>query len=103
VPEPATAPRVVYEDRVPLGEVRIRRGGRVHASDGRIGRVRGLVVDADDERVTHILLGEGHLWGHREVAIPIAAVASITAEGVSVLISKHHIKELPPVEVLGLP
>jgi hypothetical protein len=36
--------------------VKIRRGQRVHASDGEIGKVRGLVVDPDDDSVTHVLL-----------------------------------------------
>jgi hypothetical protein len=27
--------------------------------------------------VTHALLGEGHLWGRKEVAIPISAVTKV--------------------------
>ena len=47
-----------------------------------------------DEAVTHILLDEGHLWGHKEVAIPIAAVGEIGEEEVTVRLTKHEIKEL---------
>ena len=32
-------------DRVPVGEVEVRSGEPVHASDGDIGHVRGLVID----------------------------------------------------------
>ncbi|MFL6114364.1 MAG: hypothetical protein ACJ786_23840 [Catenulispora sp.] len=100
-PEPVPIPWIELEDRVPVGEVRIRRGERVHARDGRIGRVAGLVVDPADDAVTHILLDEGHLWGRKEVAIPIGAVGDITEEEVAVRLSKHEIKELPPVDVVG--
>ncbi|NUR58671.1 MAG: hypothetical protein HOV87_08270 [Catenulispora sp.] len=101
-PEPVMTPHIELEDRVPVGEARVRRGERVHARDGRIGRVRGLVVDAADDSVTHILLDEGHLWGHKQVAIPIGAVGAISEEEVAVRLSKHEIKDLPPVEVVGL-
>jgi hypothetical protein len=100
--DPLGSPRLQLEDRVPAGEVRIRRGERVAASDGHIGHVRGLVVDPADETVTHVLLDEGHLWGHKRVAIPIGAVSGIDEEGVTVRLTKHQIKDLPPVEVAGL-
>ena len=46
----------------------------VHATDGEIGKVEGLVVEPAHGHVTHVLLQEGHLWGRKEVAIPIGAV-----------------------------
>ncbi|GAA2002145.1 hypothetical protein GCM10009838_80080 [Catenulispora subtropica] len=98
-PEPVLTPWIELEDRVPVGEVRIRRGERVHATDGRIGHVRGLIVDPADETVTHVLLDEGHLWGHKQVAIPIVAVGKITEEEVEVRLTKHEIKDLPAVDV----
>lgn len=97
-PQPAT---VVFE-RIPLGEVSVRRGERVHAADGEIGRVRGLVVVPPDSAVTHILLDEGHLWGRKRVAIPIRDVTGIDDDGVAVRLTKDEIKDLPPVDVEGL-
>lgn len=94
--------RIEIEDRVPAGQVRIRRGERVAATDGHIGHVRGLLVDPDDEAVTHVLLDEGHLWGHKRVAIPVGEVSGIDAAGVTVRLTKHQIKDLPSVEVAGL-
>jgi hypothetical protein len=101
-PEPIESPHINVEDRVPVGEVRIRRGEHVRAGDGRIGRVRGLVVDPSDEKVTHILLDEGHLWGHKEVAIPIGAVTGMDEEDVTVRLTKEEIKHLPPIDVTEL-
>lgn len=91
-------PHAVIYDRVPAGEVQVRRGDRVHATDGAIGRVRGLVVDPGDHHVTHVLLDEGHLWGEKTVAIPIAAVKDV-ADGVQLELTKDQVRDLPPVEV----
>lgn len=100
--DPLASPRMEIEDRVPAGRVRIRRGEPVAARDGHIGHVCGLLVDPADEAVTHVLLDEGHLWGHKRVAIPVGAVAGIDPAGVAVLLTKHQIKDLPSVEVAGL-
>ena len=35
----------VQHERIPLGEVEVRRGEPVHAEGGVVGRVEGLVVD----------------------------------------------------------
>ena len=91
-------PHTVVRDTVPLGEVEIRRGEPVHATDGDIGKVQGLVIDADSCHITHVLLQEGHLWGRKEVAIPISAVAS-TSEGIQLTISKQEVQDLPPVDI----
>lgn len=58
-------PQTVTYDTVPLGEVEVRRGQHVHATDGEIGRVHGLVIDPSNHHVSHVLLAEGHLWGRK--------------------------------------
>lgn len=88
----------VTYDRVPIGEVEVRRGDFVHATDGQIGRVQGLVVDPGDHHVTHVLLEEGHLWGKKEVAIPIKAVTGLDS-GVQLNLSKDEVRDLPPVDI----
>lgn len=88
----------VTYDSVPVGEVAVRRGERVHATDGDIGQVEGLVIDPRSHRVTHVLLQEGHLWGRKEVAIPISAVTGVDA-GIRLSITKHEVQDLPPVDI----
>ncbi|NUR63854.1 MAG: hypothetical protein HOV87_35115 [Catenulispora sp.] len=95
-------PELTTVEHIPVGEVSIRRGERVHAVDGEIGRVRGLVVVRPESEVSHVLLDEGHLWGRKRVAIPIRDVIGIDDDGVAVRLSKDQIKELPPVDVEGL-
>ncbi len=86
---------IVVHDAVPLGEAELRRGEPVHALDGTIGQVRGFAVNPDDHKVTHILLQEGHLWGRKEVSIPISAVTG-TDGGIRLSMTKKQVEELPP-------
>ena len=88
----------VTYDTLPLGEVAVRRGEQVHATDGDIGRVQGLVIDPGSDRVTHVLLQEGHLWGRKEVAIPISAVTG-TDDGIQLKISRQDVQDLPLVDI----
>ena len=88
----------IASDRVPVGEVDVHRGDPVHASDGFIGAVEGLIVDAADHHVTHVLLGEGHLWRRKQVAIPIGAMTRRDQE-IRVELTKKQIEALPPVDL----
>jgi sporulation protein YlmC with PRC-barrel domain len=92
VPEPVT------HDMIPLDEVEVGRDERIHATDGTIGRVGGLVLDSRNRHVTHILLQEGHLWGRKEIAIPIGAVTAVD-DGIHLNIAKHHAQQLPSLNV----
>jgi sporulation protein YlmC with PRC-barrel domain len=85
---------VVVHDVVPLGEADVQRGESVHALDGEIGKVQGFVVDPDDNHITHVLLQEGHLWGRKEVSIPISAVIGVDA-GIRLNITKKQVEDLP--------
>jgi hypothetical protein len=88
---------LVVTHAVPLGETEVERHDSVHAVDGEIGQVEGFVVDPADEKVTHILLKEGHLWGRRQVAIPASAVASVD-DGIQLNITKQQVEDLPPLD-----
>src|SRR5580693_3473939 len=81
---------------VPLGEVDVQRGERVHALDGEIGQVQGFLCDPGDNHVTHVLLQEGHLWGRKEVSIPISAVIGVD-DGIRLNITKKQVEDLPAV------
>jgi hypothetical protein len=85
-------------DAIPAGEVEVQRGEHVHASDGHIGQVAGLVIDPDSHRVTHVVLQEGHLWGRKDVAIPIGTVTRV-ADHIEVRLSKQQVQDLPPVDI----
>ena len=61
----AGMPALITEDRVPVDEVEVRRGERVHAADGDIGQLHGFIIDPANHHVTHVLLEEGHVWGRK--------------------------------------
>jgi sporulation protein YlmC with PRC-barrel domain len=94
MPQPT---RRIVQEVVPEGETQLRQNEHVHAADGQIGRVQGLLVDPDDHRVTHVLLQEGHLWGRKQVAIPVSAVADIQ-DGIQLRITKQQVENLPSVD-----
>jgi hypothetical protein len=56
--------------------------------------VEGFLVDPGDHRVTHVLLQEGHLWGRKEVAIPMSAVTGVE-NGIRLSMTKKQIADLP--------
>ena len=95
-PMGATSPvPVILQDVVPLGEADVERGEPVHAVDGEIGRVEGLLVDPDNHRVTHVLLQEGHLWGRKKVSIPVSAVTGVE-NGIQLSLTRKQVEDLPP-------
>jgi sporulation protein YlmC with PRC-barrel domain len=85
-------------DTVPMGEVDVRRGEPVFATDGEIGKIQGLVIDPGSHHVTHVLLEEGHLWGRKEVAIPIGSITRV-GDIVRLTIDKQQVQDLPPADI----
>jgi sporulation protein YlmC with PRC-barrel domain len=86
-------------DRIPKGEVEVRRSSEVFASDGSlVGRVDGFVVD-DGQHITHFVLERGHLWGRRDVTIPIGAVDRIETDAVTLSLTPDEIGALPAAHV----
>jgi hypothetical protein len=90
-------------DRVPKGEVEIRRASAVDSADGHHhGQVDGFLVD-DNQLITHLVLEQGHPWERREVLIPISAVARVETDAVTLSLTKDEVGALPPVTVRRWP
>lgn len=89
----------VKHEAIPDGELALLRGARVEATDGRVGRVDELLVDPEDDHVTHLILREGHLWGQRDVSIPVSDIGSIDDNTVHLKIDKRTIESLSAVPV----
>jgi sporulation protein YlmC with PRC-barrel domain len=101
--EPAPIDYAVTYDRVPKGEVEIRRASAVDSADGQhLGDVDGFLVD-DSELITHLVLEHGHPWERREVAIPIGAVARVETDAVTLSLTMDEVAALPPVAVRRWP
>ena len=93
--------QVVTVDTVPdelPGEDEVSRGEQVHATDGDIGHVLGIVVEPGTGRVASVLLREGHWPGRRTVLIPRSAVAQVAADGFHLGITRQQVRDLPAAD-----
>jgi hypothetical protein len=101
--EPGPVDYAARYDRVPKGEVEIRRASAVQSADGhRLGDVDGFLVD-DDQLITHVVLEQGHPWERREVLIPIGAVARVETDEVTLSLTKDEVGALPPAAIRRWP
>ena len=90
---------MISYDRIPLGEVEIRRASSVISADGHhLGHVEGFVLD-DEQQIAHLVLEHGHLWGRREVVIPASAVGRVETDAVELTLSKDEVGALPSTRV----
>ncbi len=85
----------IEEYNVPVGETTLERGTRVEATDGYVGQVDELVINNATKKITHLVMREGHLWGRKEVVIPVSAIAKANGDAVSLKLDKDQIEKLP--------
>jgi sporulation protein YlmC with PRC-barrel domain len=81
--------------QIPPGELAVRRGARVRATDGRIGQVDEFVVNPESGYITHLVLREGLPWDKRRVDIPVSEIERIEEQTVHLKLSKEEVKSLP--------
>jgi sporulation protein YlmC with PRC-barrel domain len=96
-PEVETLP--VKHKAIPADELAVRRGAWVDATDGFVGRVDEFLMDPESDHITHLVLREGHLWGQKEVTIPISEIERIEENAVYLKIDKRKIEALPAIPV----
>lgn len=89
----------IDEHRVPPGELEVRRGTRVEATDGDIGVVGELLIDPDSDEITHLILMEGHAWGDTEISLPLSAIDHVSGDVVYLKLDKNAIHALPAIPV----
>jgi len=97
IPETEMVP--VTHEHIPAGELAVHRGARVEANDGHAGRVDEFLINPTDEHITHLVLREGHLWGQKDVTVPISAIDHIEEDTVYLNLSKHSIEALPTIPI----
>ncbi len=88
--------------QIPPGELAVRRGTPVEATDGHVGRVDEFVVNPENGYITHLVMREGHLWGQKDVIIPVSAMQAVGdtyEDAVFLNIDKRQIESLPTFPV----
>lgn len=100
-PEPsyglAEPPSVVFSERIPKGEIALRRSTVVEADDGPVGHLESVVVEAPDDRITHVLVRTRHFLTRQEVAVPARDVARWFSDRVFLRLSRRDVEGLPHV------
>jgi hypothetical protein len=97
IPDKTIYASVEYQ-QIPPGELAVSRGTRVEATDGYVGKIDEFVVNPETGHITHLVMREGHLWGQKEVIVPLSAMSPMgkTSEDTVFLnLDKHQIESLP--------
>jgi uncharacterized protein YrrD len=93
-----TPARTIYESveyqQIPPGELAVCRGTRVEATDGYVGHVDEFVVNPENDHITHLVMREGHLWGRKDVIIPLSAMGDTRDDTLFLKLNKHQIESL---------
>lgn len=58
-----------------------------------------LLVDPESEHITHLVVREGHLWGQRDVTIPISKVDRMEGNAIYLKLDKESVEALPTILV----
>lgn len=97
IPESRRVP--VDTEMVPPNELAIHRGAEVISNQGPVGKVDEFLIDPESEQITHLVMHEGHLWGQRDVLIPVAAIKHMDDDEVHVKLDKSEIEVLPQIPI----
>jgi sporulation protein YlmC with PRC-barrel domain len=110
IPGPGYIP--LEHEQIPVGELAIRRGMAVTVVSSEdaekktdpttIGHVDSLVVDPATGKISHLTLRKGHLWGQRDITIPVTAIARILPSEVRLKLTRAEVEALPAVPVKRL-
>lgn len=101
VPEKKFIEEKIYH--IPVNELAVNRGTLVYSADGYvIGNVDEFLVDQNGGHVTHLILREGHIFGQKDVFIPVAEIETINESSLHLKLDKEKIEKLPAIPVRGL-
>jgi sporulation protein YlmC with PRC-barrel domain len=94
-----TAYDAVEELAMPEGERGLYGGMHVEASDGRVGKLDELVLDSKSGVITGLVMRKGHLWGSRDVTVPVDQIEHVGGDTVYLKLDKSALGALPAMKV----
>jgi sporulation protein YlmC with PRC-barrel domain len=89
----------VNVEQIPHSELAIHRGAQVEATDGHIGQVDEFIINPENDQITHLVLREGHLWGKKDIMVPISEIERVGTDVVYLKLDKDAIERLPGMPV----
>jgi sporulation protein YlmC with PRC-barrel domain len=93
----AAAAAYMPVEQIPEGERAIHSGAYVEATDGGVGQVEEFLIDPATGRITHLVLRKGHLWGKRDVTIPLDQIDRVEDDVVYLKLTQEAVGKLPGV------
>jgi hypothetical protein len=95
-PYAVPAKRIV-DDKVrpiPPGDLAVRKGARVQATDGRVGQIEQFLVDPDSGYITHLCLQEGRRRGDNVVCVPVSDIDEIREKVVYLKVDRQAVESM---------
>ena len=86
-------------ESLPPDQLDAKRGADVEATDGRVGKIDEFLVEPLSGNFTHLVLREGHLWGKRDLTLPVTAIDRVEGGVVYLKLDKEKVKALPAIPV----
>ncbi len=87
----------VEVERIPVGEMAVRRGAVIEATDGFVGHLGEFLLDPESGQLTHLVLQEGHSWGKREITLPVSIVDQALENTIYLKLDKAGVAKLPAI------
>lgn len=89
----------VKRRNLPMGELALQHGARVEATDGYVGQVDELLINAKNMQVTHLVLLERHILQKREITIPVSQIDRVEEGTVYLKLDRQSVEALPTAPV----
>ncbi|MGL1890304.1 MAG: PRC-barrel domain-containing protein [Spirochaetaceae bacterium] len=86
------------KEDMPIGEIKLKKGMCVKDNNGKkLGHIDELIVDADGEFISHIVMRTGHLFDKKEVSVPNIHISSFDHDCIRLSIHEDDVENLPEV------
>jgi uncharacterized membrane protein/sporulation protein YlmC with PRC-barrel domain len=101
--EPVATNITVKRQNIPQGELAVRRGARVEATDGYVGQVDELLINSNNQQVTHLVLLERHIFKNREITIPVSQIDRVYEDTIYLKLDRQSVEQLPTTPIQRWP
>lgn len=88
---------------IPPGEMAVKRGAQVVATDGPVGQVDELLINSNNMQVTHLVILERHLLEQREITIPVTQIDCVYDNKVYLKLDRQSVEQLPTTPIQRWP
>jgi uncharacterized membrane protein len=88
---------------VPPGEMAVKRGAQVVATDGLVGQVDELLINSNNQQITHLVMLQRNLLEYREITIPFSQIDRVYDNKVYLKLDRQTVDQLPTTPIQRWP